>query len=223
MTSTRVHHHDWHSAAYVQEWIDLDVTDDERRRPTLRRIAALIPGGVDDSLQILDVGGGYGTFAHEVLSARPHATIVLQDYSTAMIAQAHERLGGFGDRVSCHRSDMADSAWTDELAPPFDAVISALAIHNLGDPDVIARVYRDVYSLLGPGGWFFNYELVFPTGPGVAELFRRDPTRSATWGVEISPAGLDAHLHWLREAGFAEVDCLWRDLDQAVLCGLRTH
>ena len=32
---------------------------------------------------------------------------------------------------------------------------------------------------------------------------------------------LENHLEWLREAGFDEVDCLWKDMQRAVIMGIR--
>lgn len=214
--------HDWHSAAYVEDWIDQDATDDERRRPTLRRVATLLPGGPEDPLRVLDVGGGYGALSYEVLQARPQASVVLHDYSAAMIAKAAERLARFAGRVSYRESDMAGPGWAGDLGGPFDAVVSALAIHNLDDTAAISRVYRDVFSLLRPGGCFFDADLAFPAGPGVADLYRRDPIRDPAWDVHVGPPGLEDHLHWLREAGFCEVDCIWKDCEDTLLWALRS-
>jgi len=171
---------------------------------------------------VLDVGGGYGALSYEVLQARPRTSVVLHDYSAAMITNATERLNCFADRVSYRRSDMADPDWTDDLGGPFDAVVSALAIHNLDDAATIRRVYGDVFSLLRPRGCFFNADLAFPTGPGVADLYRRDPIRDPAWDVHVGPPGLEDQLHWLREAGFCEVDCVSKDCEDTLLCALRS-
>lgn len=216
------HDHDWHSTSYVEEWIDRDVTDDEHRRPTLRRVAALIPGGADDPVHVLDVGGGYGVFSYEILAARPHAMVVLHDYSAAMITRAAERLDHFADRVSYRNSDMADPRWAGELGGPFDAVVSALAIHNVDDTATIQRVYRDVFSLLRPGGCFFNSDLAFAAGDGAGDLYRRDPVRDDAWDVHVGHPGLDDHLRWLREAGFCEVECVLKDCEDTLLWALRS-
>ncbi len=213
--------HDWHSAAYVDEWIEGDMTRDDERRPLLRRVATLLPAPRETSLRVLDVGGGYGALTAEVLDQRPDARLVLHDYSQAMIDKARQRLARFDERLSYALADMTDPGWTSTLGGPFDAVVSALAIHNLGDEAAIQRVYRDIFALLRPGGCVFNLDLLFPGGPGLADLYRRDPSRDPRWDVYVSPAGLDAHLGWLRDAGFSEVDCVWKDLDHGLLWGLR--
>jgi len=73
------------------------------------------------------------------------------------------------------------------------------------------------------GGCLLNLDLVFPTTPGLADLYRRDPIRSSAFDVHIDPAGLEEQLRWLRVTGFAEVRCVWKDLDQGLLWGLRSR
>jgi len=218
----QVGHHDWLSADYVADWIDRDVTRDETRRPTLLRMARWLAERDDQPVRVLDVGGGYGALSSAVLDALPRATVVLQDYSPAMLAQAESRLAGYGDRVRFHVADLTDPAWTQGLDGPFDAVVSALAIHNLFDADAIARVYRDVCSLVRPGGVFLNSDLVHPTGPLLVELYHRDSSGAGDRGPRLARAGgLVDQLRWLGDAGFDEVDCALKELHHAVLVGLR--
>jgi tRNA (cmo5U34)-methyltransferase len=215
--------HDWHSTSYVDDWIEGDMTRDDERRPMLRRVATLLPAPQRGSLRVLDVGGGYGALTAEVLEQHPDAHVVLHDYSQAMIDKARQRLARFDERITYALADMTDPAWGNTLGGSFDAVVSALAVHNLGDGTTIQRVYQDIFTLLRPGGCLFNLDMLFAGGPGLADLYRRDPTRDTGWDVYLSPNGLDAHLGWLREAGFAEVDCVWKDLDQGLLWGLRPN
>jgi tRNA (cmo5U34)-methyltransferase len=212
--------HDWQSPACVDDWIDSDVTHDEQRQPLLHRVATLLPATGSGPLEVLDVGGGYGVLTAAILEDLPDATVVLHDYSEAMINKAKERLSRFGDRVRYRIADMTQPGWTDKLSGPFDAVASALAIHNL-EPEQIQRVYRDIFSLLRPGGCLLNLDVIFPASAGLADLYRRDPSRDPTFDVSVAPAGLEEQPRWLRAAGFAEVDCVWKELDEGLLWGLR--
>lgn len=213
--------HDWHSPAYVDDWIDSGATYDEQRKPLLHRVATLLPAPGGTAPGVLDVGGGYGVFTEAILGHLPDATVVLHDYSEAMIGRARQRLSRFGDRVSYRMADMAEPGWTAGLGGPFEAVVSALAIHNLDSPALTQRVYRDIFSLLRPGGCLFNLDMIFPAGPGLADLYRRDPSRGPAFDVYVAPGGLEEQLRQLRAAGFAEADCVWKDLDQGLLWGLR--
>jgi tRNA (cmo5U34)-methyltransferase len=215
--------HQWHSPAYVDAWISSDVTRDDERRPLLRRVATLIAQKVGQPLQVLDVGGGYGAMTAEVLDQHPSARVVLHDYSEAMITKARDRLARFGQRVSYVISDLTDPSWHDNLGGPFDAVVSVLAIHNLNEVEIVKRVYREIFALLRPGGYLFNLDFLFPESPELADLYRRDPTRDPRWDVYVYPAGLESHLRWLREAGFRESDCVWKNLELGLIWAMRTE
>lgn len=173
-------HHDWHSATYVQEWIDGDVTKDSQRIPVLRRMLA-IPGLAPDApLHVLDIGAGYGIVSQLVLETFPKARVTLQDFSSPMLDKAKARLAEFSDRTSFAMADLTDPSWPEKLGGSFDLAVSAIAIHNLGSAERIAPVYHGVIKTLKPGGAFLDSDYVFA-------------------------GGLEGHLAWLREAGFVRV------------------
>ena len=190
--------HDWHSGEYVDWWITRDQSRDAERRERLKAMLSHADVAADAEFAVLDVGGGYGVVSEEVLTVFPHARIVLQDYSAPMLDAARERLGGFGDRVSFVLADLTDAGWVDrvvdEAGGPFDLAVSAIVIHNLRQLDLIADAYRDVAQVLKPGGAFLDYDLFFE-----------------------DIGGIDHHVALLRDAGFAQVDCLWRQPPLATL------
>jgi tRNA (cmo5U34)-methyltransferase len=145
-----------------------------------------------------------------------------------MVEQARDRLGAAWGRCSTVVGDAAD-----ELPPgPFDAVVSALAIHHLTDADK-AALYRRVHERLRPGGVFVNAEQV--AGPTTA----LDSAYASQWRVHTAalgaseadlreadermaldlPAPVDAQCQWLREAGFVDVDCFFKSWRFAVFGG----
>jgi SAM-dependent methyltransferase len=197
VSSTRdgisVDHHDWHSPSYVDEWIARDVTRDEERRQRLRQMVAAGPYAAEAEITVLDVGGGYGVVTEEVLSAFPRAVVTLQDYSQPMLDQARQRLAAYGERVRYAVGDLRDPAWTDAVGGQFDLAVSAIAIHNLRDRSQIAACYRAVAGVLKPGGVFLDYDLFELIG------------------------GIDAQMKTIRDAGFAEVDCLWQQGRLAII------
>lgn len=207
-------HHRWESEAYVAGWLARDLTRDGERRGVLRHVLDLLPERVRDPGpdRVLDVGGGYGLFAGVVLEAFPAARVVLHDFSEPMLARAAAHLAGAADRVALHRGDLHDDAWHRGLTGPFDLVVSALALHNLRSHDAIRRVYADVAGLVAPGGCFLTVDLVAPATvaapAGQGDQHRRG---FVTVGEQLS---------WLRTAGFAASDCLWKDGPQAALVGL---
>ena len=227
-------HHDWHSAAYVADWIADDVTHDNERRPRLRWAASLLPLHDAASPRVLDVGGGYGVFAGQLLAVFPQATVCVQDYSAVMLEHARSNLAEFGERVRFVQADLTDPVWPSTVDGPFDAVVSALAIHNLGGADAIQPVYAAIYSLLRPGGWFLNQDLVFdayfaPTDSPLARLYTRATAAHEQHHHEsdkhhrppASAPGLQDHLGWLRDAGFDPVDCPHKHLNEVLLAAHR--
>ncbi len=245
------HEHDWQSQEYVDYWIGRDVTRDEERQQHLRRMAALLPYGPDSEIRVLDVGAGYGAVSQAVLETFPKAHVVLHDFSVPMLSHARQRLGRYEDRTSQVMADLKDPAWTQALGDPADGVVSAIAIHNLRDPETIARVYADIFTVVKPGGAFLNWELVWPgaiagaanaraglvmeqwsrfeeTGvqPPLEELAAEQAGQRASWpggqGDQRRRATLVDHLNWLRAAGFDEAECFWRDGSHALIGGYRS-
>jgi tRNA (cmo5U34)-methyltransferase len=251
------HTHDWQSPEYVENWLVQDTALEPERRPLLRRAASLLPFPPDAAIRVLDVGAGYGALSEEVLQ-RPGARVVCQDYSHPMLDLARSRLAWAGDRVSFVTADLSTPDWVTRMPGPFDAVVSSIAIHNLGSAERIRAVYGEIFHLVRPGGCFYNLELIFPASDalrhiyyehGVVAGYRRaqaragreisaaqaweevrqryaghhgdgdDPERQ--WASHSEPADAADHLRWLQDAGFTAVDCLWKDLNQALLAGFR--
>ncbi len=186
--------HDWHSTDYVDWWITRDQSRDAERRERLTAMLAHAGVTPEAELTVLDVGGGYGVVSEEVLAAFPRARIALQDYSEPMLAAARERLSGFGERVDYVLADLTDRGWTRRVGGPFDLAVSAIVIHNLRELDLIAEAYRGIAAVLKPGGTFLDYDLFFD-----------------------AIGGVDHHIALLRDAGFAQVDCLWHQPPLATL------
>lgn len=223
-TSSDSHgHHDWHSAEYVDDWISNDRTRDQQRRPWLRRLVRMLPFASDQPIRALDVGAGYAMLSREVLDEYPASTVVLHDFSTPMFDHARRRLADVGDRVDLVASDLREADWTEVLGgDTFDAVVSAIAIHNVREPALIRRIYADIRPLVRPGGCFYNLDFVMPAGPLSARALLGPESRWVPSGALGEPSGiptLEGHLAWLRTAGFDEADCLFRAEGQTAVAG----
>jgi ubiquinone/menaquinone biosynthesis C-methylase UbiE len=177
--------HDWQSQSYVEEWIRRDISRHEVRRSRLREMLSLASLAQDSDIAVLDVGGGYGIVSEEVLRAFPQATVTLQDYSQPMLGCARQRLALYEDRICYVLADLCDPSWVDLVAGPFDLIVSAIAIHNLGNLRRIDACYRGIACLLKPGASFLDYDLFNIVG------------------------GVDLHMSLLRNAGFERVVCHW--------------
>ena len=188
-------------------------------------VLGLVAGGVH---RVLDLGAGTGLLSAHVLAAFPDARVELLDGSEPMLREARERLGPAVAAV--HVGDMAGRLPDG----PFDAVVSALAIHHLSDPDKRALVAR-VHEVLRPGGAFINAEQVSAPTPALTAVYE-EHWASDCRSLGATEAELDAarermrhdrcsdvasQLRWLREAGFSDTDCVYKSWRFAVMMGLK--
>ena len=178
--------------------------------------------------RVLDLGAGTGLLARRVAEHLPHAEVTLLDGAPAMLQQARAAL-----------EDRARYLVGDLSAPlpggPWDAVVSALAIHHLEDAgkrDLFGRLH----DAIAPGGVFVNAEQVAAPTPLLQERYgawheagaRAAGATRDEWAASIdrmrfdSCATVEQQLDWLRAAGFADADCLFKDHCFAVLVARRT-
>jgi tRNA (cmo5U34)-methyltransferase len=178
---------------------------------------------------IVDLGAGSGQLTVLLRGRFPDAHIHLVDFSAPMLDLARARLGD-NSRLSYHQADYL----TAPLPSPVCAVVSSLSIHHVDDPEK-RSLFRSIYQSLRPGGVFVNADHIAGPTPelearyealwlqqvraaGATEqqiansLYRRQENRCAT---------VEDQLIWLREAGFADADCWYKENCFAVFAGTR--
>jgi tRNA (cmo5U34)-methyltransferase len=177
--------------------------------------------------RVLDLGAGTGTLSVLIAEAHPEARFVLVDGAPAMLERAAAALG---DRAATVVADLRDPLPQGSYC----AVVSALAIHHLDDADKRDLLAR-AHEALAPGGVFVNAEQVLgPTPELEAHYGERHQHDSAVlgasgdeWAAAVERmrhdrcATVEDQLAWMREAGFEDVDCPFRDGRFAVLRGRR--
>lgn len=179
---------------------------------------------------ILDLGAGSGLLTKLVRDRFPEAHIHLMDFSAPMLSLAGDRLGN-DSRITYQRADYAKTTLPDGLC----AVVSSLSVHHLDDRDK-RTVLKKSHAALKPGGVFINAEQVAGPTPALDARYR------SIWLRQVRDAGatdeqIEASLYrqqedrcssvkeqldWMREAGFADADCWYKDNRFAVMAGTRT-
>jgi tRNA (cmo5U34)-methyltransferase len=178
--------------------------------------------------RVLDLGAGTGLMSAAVLARYPEAELVLVDGAAEMLEQARERLpsGSATTVVADLREALPDG--------PFDAVVSALAIHHLEDADK-RDLFARVSDALRPGGVFVNAEHVTGASPWLASAYRsmwheaclavgagEDELAGAETRMQTDRcADVERQLAWMREVGLRDCDCFFKHLHFAVLAGWR--
>jgi ubiquinone/menaquinone biosynthesis C-methylase UbiE len=227
------------AAAFLEER-SLLIPDRARQLDVLLRILRFAPR---KPRLVLDLGAGDALLLATVLDAHPEARGVAVDFSPLMLEQARARLGRFGDRAQTIEADLASPAWSARVGGPFDAVISGFAIHHLTD-ERKRSLYGEIFALLHAGGTFLNCEHVASATPRLEQMFddamsehlwqrRRERGEDVTREQVLREflqrpdraanilATVEDQCRWVRDIGFADVDCFWKDFELAIFGGFR--
>ena len=187
--------HNWTSPDYVANWAKGQDQKEANRQKAFTLIANTIPYDKDQAITILDLGAGYGALTKFLLEHFSNATAACQDGSEEMAKLGRERMQDFEGRFDYVIADFSRHGWSKLMPGPFDAIVSAIAIHNVNRPNIIRGIYEDAYTLVQPGGCFLNFD-------------RHEPQ-------------IEDQMKWLRGAGFKDVQCFWQDENRAVFGGFR--
>jgi tRNA (cmo5U34)-methyltransferase len=203
----------WSESAWAQRY--LRERDDIPHR--MEGFAALLEQVPVAPRRVLDLGTGDGYTLGLVRSVYPEAQGVGVDFSAEMLGRARRRFVG-DDGVEIVEHDL------DVPLPPlgrFDLVVSSFAIHHCVDMRKRA-LYREVFDVLEPGGRFLNLEHVDSATPDLHVDFLAAIGKTP---AEDDPSNklvaVEVQLGWLREIGFAQVDCHWKWRELALLAGLK--
>lgn len=190
----------------------------------------LIPHPPNAAIRVLDLGAGTGLLAALVAAAYPDAAITLSDISPEMLAQARNRFADAPDRFTFQVKDYIHEPFDGE----YDVVVSALSLHHTAW-DALPQLFRRIFDVLTPGGIFINADQILGATP------ENEAAYEANWQRRIRELGcteeevalavermkadrtapLQEQLTWLTAAGFAHVECWYKDYRFAVYSGVK--
>lgn len=181
----------------------------------------IMPFEVDKAIEVLDLGAGTGLFSWHVFGKYPQARFVLCDLAPKMLELARERFQGYEDQFEYVLRDYRDYQSTRR----FDLVISSLSIHHLTDEEK-RKLFGDVYRSLRDGGVFVNVDQIKGPTPEMGALYWENwlgkvrAAEAPEYQIQASiqrrtkydhDASLVDQLQWLSEAGFVNVDCVYKN------------
>lgn len=177
----------------------------------------------------LDLGCGTGTITQAALNVFPQAQFACLDIAENMIKMARSKLRNHAN-VRYVVGDFSS------FEGQYDVVVSSLALHHLITEDDKRLFYRRIHDALLPGGAFYNADIVLGSSAFLQDAYmsqwrafmrRQIPDREIDgkwipkYEAEDHPARLLDHLAWLTEAGFSDVDVVWKRSNFAVYGGLK--
>jgi len=178
-----------------------------------------IPIPDDKKLDILDLGAGTGLFSWHILQRYRRSDFTLVDVADKMLAAAEKRFADYGRQFSYVISDYREAL----PESPSDLIVSSLSIHHLNNVEK-QKLFKDIFSNLKPGGAFINVDQIKGPSDHFQDLYW------STWLKKVRRAGaseqqiqesmqrrmafdrdatMEDQLHWMRDAGFNNVDCLY--------------
>ncbi|HTL54137.1 MAG TPA: class I SAM-dependent methyltransferase [Candidatus Limnocylindrales bacterium] len=216
----------------MNEIWDAKTYDAERRRlvpcfdlfygTAVELVARTVPGNP----RILDLGAGTGLLSFILAERVEPRGLHLLDASREMLTHAQSRLAAW-------RPVITVQSLTDPLpAGPFDAVVSALAIHHL--PDEQKRgLFSRIRTVLGAGGIFVNAEQIVGPTPwhqrlyenmhlGAARALGSSPEEVASANQRMQYdrcSTLAKQIEWLNELGYERAGCFFHWFRFAVYAG----
>lgn len=184
-----------------------------------------IPFDSNKNLNILDLGSGTGHGMSLVLRKFPKAKIMGIDFSNKMIVKSKKNLRNFGNRFGLIEKDFNEVEFGDK----YDAIISAIAIHNSTHQEK-DRLLKKIYKSLKKNAVLINGDFIEGETPEVNQLYQkvyREFLEKNLSGDELKvwlrhafeedmPMKLSEQLKLLNKHLFGEVSLVWQFNNQVV-------
>lgn len=150
--------HRFHDREWVENYAETITERRPERVKMFAHIAAQIQAVNPESPTIVELASGPGLLAAALLQAFPTMHYIGLDFSQEMIQAARQRVAD--DRCIFLCKDLCSNTWHQDVPKNADAIISNMALHDLGSVENVEAVYKQAQNHLKPGGLLLNAELV---------------------------------------------------------------
>jgi tRNA (cmo5U34)-methyltransferase len=213
------------AAAYYDGWVRKALPNYDE---LFLAATELIPFSTDASVDVLDLGAGTGLFSWWILRKLPRARFLLVDLAPRLMSIAQSRFKDNADQFQFVEGDYRHLDYSRQ----FDLVISSISVHHLDD-DEKQTLFGKIHGALRSGGLFINVDQIKAPTTKLQELYWSNWLKSVRkrGGTEEEirnsirrrkqfdrDAPLVDQLRWLENAGFDDVDCIYKTWFIGVFC-----
>jgi tRNA (cmo5U34)-methyltransferase len=185
-----------------------------------------IPFASHEPFAVLDLDAGTGLMAEMVAAKYPAYRIDLMDIAEDMLTEAKKRLKLYQNSFRFITGDYSVMS----VHHRYELVMSALSIHHL-EAAAKRDLFGKIFAHLTTDGIFISADQVAGDTEIIDRIFR------SSWNEAVLAKGartaklnaafermeedrtsiLSEHVRWLRQAGFAEVNCWYKNYSFAVV------
>lgn len=183
---------------------------------------------VPKAKKIADLGAGTGLLTKEMYMLYPDAQFTLIDISDDMLEVARRRFAGLKG------FDFKAADYSHDLPEGCDIICSALSIHHLTD-ELKRQLYRTIHEALPEGGVLINLDQFKADSPAIDKAWTdwwinyidRSAITAEAKAKWLERKKLDrensvaATLGMLREAGFAQAECIYEFMKFATVMAVK--
>jgi tRNA (cmo5U34)-methyltransferase len=196
-----------------------------------RTAQELVPFPPTQAIDVLDLGAGTGLFSKHILEKYPNARFLLYDVADKMLGIARERFRTFPRQFEFHIGDYR----TLQVAHEYDLLVSSLSIHHLADEEK-QDLFRAIFGVLRRPGVFINVDQIRGETEYLRDLYwthwlaqvRRNVSSEKKIQESIDrrtkydrDARMSDQLRGLSEAGFGNVDCVYKNFFVGVFLAMK--
>jgi ubiquinone/menaquinone biosynthesis C-methylase UbiE len=177
------------------------------------KLASLIPRNINN---ILDIGCGTGLELNEIFRKLPQINIVGIDLNERMLEKLKQKY--FDKNIELINSNYLNYNFGEDI---YDLAISYETLHHLNH-DEKTKLYKKVYKTLKNNTQYIECDYMVIEQSEEDKYFKEyEELKTGNKRNEIyhydTPCTIENQIKMLKNAGFKEVEMVWREEDTAII------